>query len=113
MVWTAKVRSASAKIGDIDNDSLLHSSLTLFLRIFFVLKAINRVHRIGQNKKTYVHRYLVQDTIETKIDKLRTEHEEDQLEDSINEVRNKSAINGGGIDGGFRSQEELLDMLRI
>jgi E3 ubiquitin-protein ligase SHPRH len=87
-------------------------SLTLFLRLLF-LKAINRVHRIGQNKKTYVHRYIVEDTIETKIDKLRIEHEEDQLEDSINEVRTKSAINGGGIDGGFRSQEELLDMLRI
>jgi hypothetical protein len=87
-------------------------SLTLFLRLLF-FKAINRVHRIGQKKKTYVHRYIVEDTIETKIDKLRIEHEEDQLEDSINEVRNKSAINGGGIDGGFRSQEELLDMLRI
>jgi hypothetical protein len=62
---------------------------------------------------TDVHRYLVEETIEIKIDKLRVEHQEDQLEDSINEVRNKSAINGGGIDGGFRSQEELLDMLRI
>jgi len=74
--------------------------------------AINRIHRIGQNRKTYVHRYLIEGTIEVKIDKLRVEHQEDQLEDSINEAK-KSTIRAGGVDGGFRSQEELLDILRL
>jgi E3 ubiquitin-protein ligase SHPRH len=80
----------------------------------FILKiptAINRIHRIGQNRKTYVWRYLVEDTIEIKIDKLRSDHEEDQLEDSIN-MGKKSAIQAGGIDGGFQSEEELLDLLK-
>jgi SNF2 family DNA or RNA helicase len=73
-------------------------------------KAINRVHRIGQNRKTYVWRYLIKDTIEIKIDKIRMEHQEDQLEDAISEGR-KLCIKAGGIDGGFRSQEELMDIL--
>lgn len=76
-------------------------------------QAINRVHRIGQNKKTYVHRYLIEDTIEMKIDKLRAEHqEEDQLEDSINESKKPGTIRAGGIDGGFRSEQELLSVLQ-
>jgi SNF2 family DNA or RNA helicase len=74
-------------------------------------KAINRIHRIGQNRKTYVWRYIVEDTIEMKIDKLRMTHQEDQLEDSIGDGR-KSKIKAGGIDGGFQSPEALLDMLQ-
>lgn len=75
-------------------------------------QAINRIHRIGQSRKTTVWRYLVEDTIEVKIDKMRMEHQEDQLEDAISAGRN-STFKAGGIDGGFQSQEELLDMLRI
>ena len=75
-------------------------------------QAINRVHRIGQRSKTTVHRYLIADTIEMKIDKFRMEHQEDQLEDSISEVR-KQAFKAGGIDGGFCSREELLQILQI
>jgi hypothetical protein len=52
----------------------------------------------------------VQDTIEIKIDKLRMSHQEDQLEDSINTGK-KSAFNAGGIDGGFQSELEILDLL--
>jgi hypothetical protein len=53
----------------------------------------------------------VNDTVEIKIDKLRTEHEEDQLEDLISDGK-KSMFKAGGIDGGFKSQEELLDILQ-
>jgi E3 ubiquitin-protein ligase SHPRH len=74
-------------------------------------QAISRIHRIGQKSKTFVHRYLVEDTIEMKIDKLRMERQEDQLEDSINQARKKHEIEGGGIDGGF-SKEELQDLLK-
>jgi len=76
-------------------------------------QAINRVHRIGQNKKTYIHRYLVENTIEIKIDQLRAEQqaEDQQIEDAINGCK-KTAINAGGIDGGFQSQQELLEMLQ-
>jgi len=74
-------------------------------------QAISRVHRIGQNRTTHVWRYLVQDTVEVKIDKLRSEHSDDQLEDSISDGR-KSLIKAGGIDGGFQSQEEIFDLLQ-
>lgn len=72
--------------------------------------AINRIHRIGQNRKTFVWRYLVDDTVEMKIDKLRREHQEDQLEDLLNDGK-KSIFTAGGIDGGFRSHDELLSIL--
>ena len=74
-------------------------------------QAINRICRIGQNRKTYVHRYLVEDTIEMKIDRLRAEHQDQQIEDAIHEGK-KSAIRAGGIDGGFQTEEELLDILQ-
>ena len=76
-------------------------------------QAVCRVHRIGQNKKTYVHRYLIEATIEIKIDRLREEHqaEDQQIEDAIVESK-KSAIQAGGIDGGFQSQEELMEVLQ-
>jgi len=35
-------------------------------------QATDRVHRIGQRKTVYVHRVLVEDTIEEKIDALLT-----------------------------------------
>ncbi len=80
-------------------------------------QAINRVHRIGQHKKTYVHRYLMADTIEMKIDQLRVEHldEEEQWEDSTHATkksRTMMMIRAGGIDGGFRSEQELFSVLQ-
>lgn len=79
-------------------------------------QAINRVHRIGQNKKTYVHRYLITNTIEMKIDKLRAEHQEQlELEDDDEmfcSSRPSSLFRAGGIDGGFESQEELWSILQ-
>lgn len=74
-------------------------------------QAISRIHRIGQSRRTYVHRYLVADTVETKIDALREEHSGENLEDSIQSVRS-SQYRAGGIDGGF-SKEELLDLLQL
>jgi E3 ubiquitin-protein ligase SHPRH len=75
-------------------------------------QAISRIHRIGQHRTTYIHRYLIEDTIEIKIDKLRVDRQaEDQLEDSITDARRKHDIAGGGIDGGF-SQGELHELLK-
>ena len=75
------------------------------------MAAINRIHRIGQTCKTYVHRYLIQDTIEEKIDAMRVERYSEQLEDALNESRRKHDVSAGGIDGGF-SHEELQDILK-
>ena len=67
-------------------------------------QAINRIHRIGQLKKTYVHRYIVQNTIEERIDAIRVERQEMQFEDDLQDNR-KHSIKGGGIDGGFDPSE--------
>ena len=75
-------------------------------------QAINRIHRIGQTKHTVVHRYLIKDTIEMKLEKIRllNEGRNDALEDSTNSMRN-SLFALGGIDGGISSQKELLEIL--
>eukprot|EP00980_Cylindrotheca_fusiformis_P031769 scaffold26933_cov196-Cylindrotheca_fusiformis.AAC.1 len=68
-------------------------------------QAINRVHRIGQTQKTYVHRYVIKDTIEEKIDAIRMERvatfENAEEEDSTFSAGKQSLgkIQAGGLDG--------------
>ena len=76
------------------------------------VQAINRIHRIGQTNKTYVHRYIMQNSVEVKIDALRIEHQEDIIEDALVEAKT-SELRAGGIDGGFQSEAELMDLLKI
>lgn len=68
------------------------------------MQAINRVHRIGQSSKTYVHRYIVANTVEEKIDCIRMKRQENHFEDDLQEQK-KHSIKGGGIDGGFDESE--------
>ena len=85
-------------------------------------QAINRIHRIGQTSKTYVHRYVVKDTIEVKIDEIRKERQATDGDENENEadggnleVRlydHKGKIRAGGIDGGF-TEDELQDILTV
>jgi E3 ubiquitin-protein ligase SHPRH len=78
------------------------------------MQAISRIHRIGQLRRTFVHRYLIDETIEMKIDRMREEHhlDEEAIEESLHEGC-KSTIRAGGIDGGFQSQEEVMKLLRL
>jgi len=76
-------------------------------------QAINRIHRIGQTSKTYIHRYIIEDTIEVKIDKLRAErqrsHDEGE-EGPIDKNWRHGILQAGGVDGVF-VEDELQDLL--
>ena len=83
-------------------EPLLHSGLDS--------QAINRVHRIGQRRQTYVHRYIIENTIEEKIDNMRMERQATYENDEEGNYVLKSAIrrdkiNAGGLDGGFTANE--------
>ena len=68
------------------------------------MQAISRIHRIGQKQKTFVHRYVVADTVEVNIDSIRMERQANHFEDDLLEQQ-KHGIKGGGIDGGFDASE--------
>ena len=81
-------------------------------------QAINRVHRIGQTRQTIVKRYLIEKSIEVKMDRLRRKQQNEDVEDSSSlsledalHVGKSMMFQAGGIDGGFSSQEELLEFL--
>ncbi len=72
-------------------------------------QALSRVHRMGQTEKTFVHRYLIKETIEEKINRIRIfrqVHEPDEA----SRRRSDYMISAGGVDGGF-DVDELKDLL--
>jgi len=71
-------------------------------------QAINRVCRIGQKHKTTVHRYIVESTVEVKIDEARMSSSEEAFEDTKSA---KHTVVAGGVDGGFSSEKDLLALL--
>lgn len=77
--------------------------------------AINRIHRIGQLRKTFVWRYIIDDTIETKIDAIRINQSaaENTVVCGERSGNGHGAINAGGIDGYFSTEAEILTLLRI
>jgi E3 ubiquitin-protein ligase SHPRH len=77
-------------------------------------QAINRIHRIGQTKTCHVWRYLIEDTIEMKLDQIRLRHQledADVIEETVMASRRTDCYFAGGCDGGFASTEELMELL--
>jgi E3 ubiquitin-protein ligase SHPRH len=77
-------------------------------------QATNRIHRIGQNQKTHVWRYLIENTIEIKLDRMRLKQQGDDGasgDPNDSSRRASSAFPLGGLDGCFDSCEELLEVL--
>jgi hypothetical protein len=66
-------------------------------------------------RKTFVWRYIVEDTVETKIDQKRTNQAatDNPTECHAGGGKGSGAINAGGIDGYFSTQAEILTLLRF
>ena len=64
-------------------------------------QAINRAHRIGQNKKVFVYRFITENSIEEKIHQLQ--HKKSALADKF--VNSKNTFHQ-------TNREELLDLLK-
>lgn len=73
-------------------------------------QAINRVCRIGQKFKTTVHRYVIESTVEVKIDEMRMASNDQPIEDT---KATRHAIRAGGMDGGFSSAGEIMSLLAV
>ena len=121
------------KFSSVDCDVLLLNlkqgaeglTLTMATHVYMVepvmnaaldMQAINRIHRIGQTRQTQVWRYLVQDTIEMKLDAMRLKHQNDDeaVVDLTHQSSRRTSSNGffvGGLDGCFESRDELLEVL--
>ena len=51
--------------------------------ISFILQAINRIVRIGQQKETWVHKYLIANTIEERIFSFQSKEAVDGQGDTV------------------------------
>ena len=61
-------------------------------------QALSRIHRIGQTKKTFVHRYLISDSIEEKINRIRVFRQMHESQDQFDRAKD-NLISAGGLDG--------------
>lgn len=53
------------------------------------MQAIGRVHRIGQTKPTFVHKYLIEKTVEVRVNQLFAQ-------------TTAAITGGGGVSGGAK-----------
>lgn len=60
-----------------------------------MIKVMNRVHRIGQTKETFVHRYLMNNTIEIILHEKRNDRSMNEL--GVQELK-KLVLLSGNLD---------------
>jgi DNA repair protein RAD5 len=78
-------------------------------------QAIDRVHRLGQNKPVYVTRYIIKGTVEKRIMKIRMSHSPLEIGGMLMEERHKTALVNASLAGGASKdkQTSLADIKKI
>jgi len=78
-------------------------------------QAIDRVHRLGQNKPVYVTRYIIKGTVEKRIMKIRMFPSPLDIGGMLMEERHKTALVNASLAGGASKdkQTSLADIKKI
>lgn len=79
-------------------------------------QAIDRVHRLGQNKEVYVTRYIIRGTVEKRIMKIREEPSSRLCGTIANRSeRSKTALVNASLSGGAQKDKNtsMADIKKI
>jgi hypothetical protein len=76
------------------------------------LQAMGRVHRLGQTKETWVHRYLIRDTVEVEVYKLNQKRAIRIQSDSSELVKLEKGTEGEAVQDDDLERLLLVEMQR-